>query len=303
MSNEWIWFIVILVFVISFFIYRERQSRSRIQETLHTLEDIIAGNENRRIHVGAKESIAPLIFKINELVDSYQKVQVQQLRTEKARKQLLSNLSHDVRTPLTSVLGYLDALYEGKAGHEADEYLQIARNKAYSLKEYMDELFTIAQLDADEMQLVSEPIDLYELLRSELIGFIPILQQANIELQVDMPDDESYIVGDPHAVKRILSNLLQNAMRYGKDGRFIGVTAWTDEAYVHFEVWDKGTGLAAEEIDKAFDRLYKVDSSRSTKGHGLGLAIAKDLVQKMNGAIQMTSKPYVKTAVRVSLPK
>jgi signal transduction histidine kinase len=303
MSSGWIWFIVILAIVMAFFIYRERQSRARIREALHTLEDIIAGNENRRIHVGAKEPIAPLIFKINELVDSYQKVQVSQIRNEHARKQLLSNLSHDVRTPLTSVLGYLDALCEGKAGEEEADYLRIARNKAYSLKEYLDELFIIARLDADELRLDSQPIDLYELLRSELIGFVPILQKANIKLQVDIPDEDCEIIGDPHAVKRIVGNLLQNAMRYGGEQGVIGVSAGVDNRNVHFEIWDQGPGISADELDKVFDRLYKVDSSRSTKGHGLGLTIAKELVQQMNGTIQIESEPYVKTTVRVTLPR
>lgn len=302
MNSENTWFIIVIS-VLVFFIYREYRYRFRIGEILKNLEDIVSGNENLRIHVGPKEPIAPLVFKINQLVDSYQKDKVKSFRNEQLRKQLLSNLSHDVRTPLASVLGYLDALCEGMAGEERDEYLRIAKNKAYALKEYIDELFTITQIDADELKIVFENIDIFELLRSELIGWIPRFQKDNITLEIQIPDDECFVMGDQHALMRIFSNLLQNSLRYGCDSNFIGVNAWDDDSNVYFEVWDKGVGISKDEIFKVFERLYKSDSSRSTKGHGLGLFIAKELVHKMNGTILMESIPYIKTFVRVSLPK
>lgn len=303
MSSWNIWFIIILITLLGFFLYREWKYRSRIQEISCILEEIIKGNENYRIHVGAKEPIAPLVFKINQLVDTYQRDKVNMFQREQARRQMFSNLSHDVRTPLASVLGYLDALCDGMAGEETEEYLNIAKNKAYALKEYIDELFIIAQIDADEMQLVIEPIDLYELLRSELIGWLPVLQNDNMTLEVQIPDDECFVMADQYAMIRIFSNLLQNALRYGRCKHFLGVSAWSDDTHAYFEVWDKGPGISADEISRVFERLYKGDSSRSSKGHGLGLAIAQELVQKMKGTIHLESNPYVKTLVRVSLPK
>lgn len=302
MSREYIWFIILSI-VFAYFLNRQRQNSRRIRDILRVLDDIIAGNENLRIHVGAQEPIAPLVFKINQLVDSYQKDKIKLAQTERARKQMLSNLSHDLRTPLTSVLGYLDALCEGMAGAEAEEYLQIAKNKAYALKEYIDGLFAMAQNEADEIQLNLEPIDLFELLRSELIGWVPKLQKEKITLEVKIPDEECFVVGDQHAIIRVFGNLLQNALRYGRENNFLGVSAWADDTGAHFEVWDQGPGLSAYEISKVFDRLYKSDSSRSRPGHGLGLTIAKELVQKMKGKISMESTPYLKTCVRVSLPK
>lgn len=303
MNRVGIWSISILIMIFVFFTYREWKYRRRIREISDTLEEIIAGNENLKIHVGYKDPIAPLVFKINRLVDFYENDKVKSFKRERARRQMLSNLSHDVRTPLTSVLGYLDALCGNMAGEEADEYLNIAKNKAYELKEYIDELFTVARIDADEIQLVFEPIDLFEFLRSELIGWVPELQQKNITLEVEIPDEECFITADQHALIRVFNNLLQNALRYGGCNQFIGVCAWADDAYAFFQVWDKGPGLSKDEISRVFERLYKGDSSRSMKGHGLGLAIAKELVQKMNGTIFMESTPHTKTFVQVSLPK
>jgi Signal transduction histidine kinase len=296
-------FIILVAAVICFFVYREYKYRCRLKEALIVLDDIISGNDNRRIYVGDREPIAPLIFKVNQLVDTYQKDKVSLYRTEQARRQMLSNMSHDVRTPLTSVLGYLDALCSGMAGDEEKEYLHIARDKAYALKEYIDELFTMSRIDADEIQIASEPIDMFELLRSTLIGWMPVLQKENIALKVEIPDEECYVMGDQHAMIRVFNNLIQNAVRYGGNSHILGVAAGYDEAHCYFEVWDNGPGVSKEEIPKVFERLYKCDSSRSTRGHGLGLTIARELVQKMNGTIGMESIPHVKTSVRVFLPK
>lgn len=303
MDKASIGYIMILGVFFIFYFYRQYQYRRRIQEMVKILDDMMNGNENRKLYINPKEPIAPLILKINQLINSYQNNQIKSMRKEHARKQLLTHLSHDVRTPLTSVLGYIDALCSGIAGEEADEYLQIVKNKAYALKEYIDELFTIARIDAEEIQLVLESTDLFELLRSELIGWIPRLHTEEIDLEVQIPDDECFVMVDPHAIIRIFNNLLQNAVRYGGANQFVGVSAWSDSSFVNFEVWDQGPGLSADEISRVFDRLYKGDSSRSTKGHGLGLAIAKELVEKMNGNIVMESTPFTKTLVRVSLPK
>lgn len=303
MNNYLILLILFLSILSVFFIYREWSYHRRIKETLNALEDVMSGNENHKIYIGANEPLSPLVFKINQLIDSYQDDKIKASQAEQARKQMLSNLSHDVRTPLTSVLGYLDALCSGVAGAEAEEYLHIARDKAYSLKEYIEELFTMAQIDAGEMNLVFESLDLYEVLRSELIGWIPTLQQKNITLDIDIPDEECFIIGDHYSLIRIFNNLIQNALRYGGSSNFIGVFAWKDDINVHFRVWDKGPGLSKDELSRVFQRLYKSDSSRSSKGHGLGLSISKELVEKMHGNIFMESNPNVNTFVQVSLPK
>lgn len=304
MTRIEIGFAVIVIASLILLVYQKYKYKFQVRKTANTLEEILKGNENLKIHIGYHDSLAPLVFKINKLVTSYQEIKIKTYRKEQARKQMFSNLSHDVRTPLTSVLGYLDALCDGSVNEkEVDEYLQTAKTKAYELKEYIDELFTMARIDADEMQLNFESVDLFELLRSELIGWIPELQNKSITLEVQIPDEECFIIADQHALTRVFRNMLQNAVRYGGSGNFIGVHAWKDENDVCFQVWDKGTGLSEEEVSKVFDRLYKLDSSRRTKGHGLGLAIAKELVLKMNGKIYMKSIPNTKTFVQVSVPK
>lgn len=295
------WIIIILILFSLTLIYRELKNYFLIKKTVSVLEDIITGNENRRIHVGANERFAPLIFKINQLVDIYQKDKIKIYKAEQARKQLLSNLSHDLRTPLTSILGYIDALCDGIADEETDEYLNIVKGKAYSLKDCIDQLFTIAQLDANEIQFDFQQVDIYELLRSELIGWIPVLEKENKNINVNIPDEECFVNLDKQAVIRVFNNLFQNACRYG--GETIGVSAWENNSNVYFEVCDNGIGIPKEEISKVFNRLYKSDSTRTTKGHGLGLTIAKELSKKMNGNIFIESKPNTKTSIRVSFKK
>ncbi|KOA18081.1 sensor histidine kinase YycG [Clostridium homopropionicum DSM 5847] len=303
MTKVEIGFAVIVVVCLILLVYQNHKYKFQIRKTTEILEEILKGNENLKIHIGYNDPIAPLVFKINQLAASYQEIKIKTYRKEQSRKQMFSNLSHDVRTPLTSVLGYLDALCDLRVDEkDMDDYLQTAKIKAYELKEYIDELFTMTKIDAEEMQLNFESVDLFELLRSELIGWIPELQNKNITLEVQIPDEECFIIADQHALTRVFRNMLQNAVRYGGRGNFIGVHAWKYENDVCFQVWDKGPGLSKEEVSKVFDRLYKSDSSRRTKGHGLGLAIAKELVQKMKGKIYMKSIPNTKTFVQVSIP-
>ncbi|QVK18504.1 hypothetical protein KHQ81_01955 [Mycoplasmatota bacterium] len=160
MSNGEIILLIFIVLILLYFINRERKQRILIKNTLVSLEEILEGNKNLKILVGKNELVAPLIFKINQLVESYQIDQIEMKKTIQDRKELMSNLSHDVRTPLTSILGYLDAICDGIAGDETLEYIHIVKDKAYALKDYIDELFMIAQLDANEIQFKIEQIDI-----------------------------------------------------------------------------------------------------------------------------------------------
>ncbi|SHF03706.1 His Kinase A (phospho-acceptor) domain-containing protein [Seinonella peptonophila] len=299
--NNMLFIYIAFPIITLFFLYREWRLRLQIQHIAQIVDEIIAGNEGRRIFVRDKTRLAPLVFRVNRLVETFQADKIRALRADKARKQMLTSLSHDVRTPLTSILGYLDALSDGTVGLETKEYIQIVRNKAYSLQQFIDELFMIAQIDANELNLTIEPIDLFELLRNELIGWIPRFKQKRFAVEIQIPDDEPIILGDSHALLRVIDNLLQNATRYGE--RKIGLIAWIEEEQVIFEIWNDGMGLSSYEVEFVFDRLHKGrDSARSERGYGLGLAIAKELLEKMNGSIQMVSKPQHKTTVRVSFP-
>ena len=162
-----------------------RQVKKKIQGTLDVLAEIKQGNGNRRVLAASSELTAPIAYEINDIVASYEKELASLRRAEEANKQLMTSLSHDVRTPLTTLIGYLDAVHKGVVtGREKDVYTEIARRKAYDLKEYIDALFDWFKLNSDEFLLKPEVVEAAELTRNLLIDWIPVLEDKQIAYRV-----------------------------------------------------------------------------------------------------------------------
>jgi signal transduction histidine kinase len=296
--------IILSILLLSCFIYlivREKNYRENIEKADKILDEIIKTQNEIKILVDEKNPLAPLFFKINKLIEKDKEEIIKANKNEKIRKQMLTDLSHDVRTPLASVLGYLDALNSGIAGSEKEEYLHIIYKKAYSLKEYIDELFLISQLDSNDLIIDFKKLDLFELLRVELLNWYPIFQKDNIKVEVDIPDIECNISGNEHYISRVFNNLIQNALRYGMENNYIGIKAYMNNDTAFFEISDKGKGFNDDEKNKVFTRLYKRDNQNKS-GNGLGLFITKELISRMKGKIELNSIPYEKTSFTVSLP-
>lgn len=300
MTNSIVWLSVLVVVGVGAYLAREIQLRIQVQEITQILTEINLGNNNQKLFISPNHLLAPIVFQVNQLIQDKKNIYLQSLQADNARKMLLSNLSHDVRTPLTSVLGYLDALCTEIAPDQSTLYLQTAQSKAYALKEYIDELFTMARLEAHELPIHLEPIDLYECLREECIGWIPEIEGKNLSFDVQIPDEEAYILADAHALARVINNLIQNAIRYGQDGGMIGVRTWSDNQDRYVEVYDQGAGIPTTDLKKIFLRSYRNKNSHVSSG--LGLAITKELVQKMGGSISAISTPYERTSMFIQFP-
>ena len=163
---------IISVFICGFVI---RRVKAQINGMLDALEDIKAGNGNRRILSATDEFTASIAYEVNDIVSSYEKELSSFRQAEEVNKQLMTSLSHDVRTPLTTLIGYLDAAHKGiVTGKDKDEYVEIARRKAHDLKEYIDVLFDWFKLNSDEFVLLIDPVEAVELTRNILIDWIPI---------------------------------------------------------------------------------------------------------------------------------
>ena len=152
-----------------------RRVRKQVTEMSDTLEDIKSGNGNRRILSEAHEIVAPLAYEINEIIVSYENRLAALRQTEETNKQLMTSLSHDVRTPLTTLIGYLDAAHKGiVTGKDKDDYIETARRKAHDLKEYIDVLFDWFKLNSNEFVMEIDMVEAVELTRNILIDWIPI---------------------------------------------------------------------------------------------------------------------------------
>ncbi len=294
--------IVIALFSICVAVLTVRRTKTQILEMSDILEDIKNGNGNRRILAETHELTAPLAYSINDIVRSYEDRLLALRRTEETNRQLMTSLSHDVRTPLTTLIGYLDAAHRGMVeGEERDGYIETACRKAHDLKEYIDVLFDWFRLGSDEFSMNVMTVDLTELTRNILIDWIPVLENAGIDFEAEIPEQPFRVNLDPEGYMRILNNLMQNALSHSHAEK-IELTLSGEGGNINILLADHGVGISKEDLKHIFERLYKCDKGRSEKGSGLGLSIARQLAEKMNGTITADSEPGNGTVFSLTFP-
>ena len=294
--------IVIVLFSVCSSVRTVRRVKKEISEISDALEDIKNGNGNRRILAETHELIAPLAYAINDIILSYEKRLSAYHQTDETNRQLMTSLSHDVRTPLTTLIGYLDAAHKGIVdGKERDDYIETARRKAHDLKEYIDVLFDWFKLGSNEFSMNIAEIDLTELTRNILIDWIPIFEDTQVDFTIDIPEQPFRVQIDPDGYMRILNNLIQNVISHSHADK-IEIALSEQNRNIKILLSDNGIGIGKEDLKHIFDRLYKCDKGRSEKGSGLGLSIVHELVEKLNGTITADSTPGKGTIFTLFFP-
>ncbi len=291
---------LVAVFYLASKLYRLKNQLSLIQEAL---TDIKAGNLNHRVLARESDLTKQICYDINDIAISSQSRLIQQRRSEQAYKRLMTSLSHDVKTPLASLVGYLEAV-ESKlvTGTEKDEYIHVAKDKAHNLKEFVTALFEWVRLDAGEQIFHFELCDLNELSRSIMADWIPILESRGFSYEIDIPEIEYIAKIDTNAYTRILNNLLQNILTHSAGNRMTLSVADAAQQ-IKITVTDNGKGIPPSDLPHIFERMYQCDRSRSARGNGLGLSIAKELVDVHKGMITASSVPNAGTTFTIFLPK
>jgi len=293
----------VALLVIGYLLAKLHRVRAQLSLIKDALTDIKAGNLNRRVLVRESDMTKQICYDINEIAMSSQSRLIQQKQSEQAYKRLITSLSHDVKTPLASLVGYLEAV-ESKmvTGAEQEKYIQVATEKAHNLKNFVTALFEWVKLDAGEQIFHFELCDLNELSRDIVADWVPLLEDSNFTYEVDIPETEYMTRVDPTAYTRILNNLLQNILTHSGGSRvFLTVTETQQQAKI--VVSDNGKGIAASDLPHIFERMYQCDHSRSSRGNGLGLSIVKELVSAHKGTITATSVPGDGTTFIITLPK
>ena len=290
---------VLAVLTSIFFI---RRVKKQIAEMTDALMDVKNGNGNRRILSAANELTAPLAYEINEIVVFYESRLSIVRQTEETNRQLMTSLSHDVRTPLTTLIGYLDAAHKGIVrGKERDDYIETARRKAHDLKEYIDVLFDWFKLNSDEFVLEIHSVETAELTRNILIDWIPIFEDKQVDYDIDIPEQPVRVMLDVDSYIRIINNLIQNVIAHSHADK-IKITLSKKKNSMELILADNGVGIEKEDLNHIFERLYKCDKGRAEKGSGLGLSIVHQLVEKMGGSIAVESVSGKGTAFTLLFP-
>ena len=296
-----IFIIVTLSLICILCIFLFVMQRKQLRQMLDVL--VAAKNgENKKIFIKDNGVVSKISFEINELIYSHNQELSRQKRLEQANKELLTSLSHDVRTPLTSLLGYLDALESGIVDDgEKEEYIKIARKKAYDLKRLIDTLFDWFKIDSKELKLIMQDTDICELTKEIVIDWLPTLEQKEITPEIEIPDEEWILELDTSAYKRMVSNLIQNAVEHSSCSH-LKVAAKQNNGIISIIVKDNGIGIGKDKLPQVFERLYKGDTSRSRQSSGLGLSIVKELAKMHGGRVTVQSNIGEYTEFTIELP-
>jgi signal transduction histidine kinase len=271
--------------------------RSDIARVIAGLEELARGNLAHRVSVSGSGQAADLAEAVNRLADSIQDARAEALRRDAAHKQLISNLSHDLRTPITSIAGYVDALQRG-LGEDPERHLDTLAVKSAELTRLADDLFYLTKLDAGDLSLEIAPLDLGEAVRQVLLGFERELVTRGVEVAVDIPDGPCAVAADEAALKRIVGNFVANSLKHARGMTRFGITVQSDGPSCTVAVWDDGSGFS-KGVAELLERGASVGPGG---GSGLGLSIAHDLTERMGGSISAESAPGVRTQVSVTFP-
>ncbi|MGG1634565.1 sensor histidine kinase [Paenibacillus sp. NRS-1760] len=242
---------------------------------------------------------------INELVIQARKSSADYARTEQAMRKMLANVSHDLKTPLTVVLGYAEALSRNSElpAAERERLLRHVHGKALEVIQLMDKFFDLSKLESGDIEMPLTRFDAGEICRHSLLAYYDILTSQRIEVDIQIPERPLWVYANAEALERILDNLVSNALRYGSDGNYLGVQLYERGEFIFIEVVDKGKGIRDEDQDRIFERLYTLEDSRNreVQGSGLGLTITKRLVHRLQGEIVVHSIPGKRTSFTVKL--
>lgn len=225
-----------------------------------------------------------LAEEINNQIDLTKKAKAEKRMTENELKQAISYISHDIRTPMTSILGYIQLLESDEITPEMrKEYTRIIKNGAMRLKVLLDDFFELSIIEQADYPVKMEMIKLNHLILEVLLGFYEEFNKRNLEPTINIPDHDIIIMADLSAVKRVIENLVVNAIRHSSGNVTIQLEKLNTS--VQLTISNSVHQLSEQDLDHMFDRFYKADQTRTGKGTGLGLPIAKSLMEKMNGSL------------------
>lgn len=279
-------YVSIFIFIIAVLLLtRLFALKKEVKKISKQLEKYNDRKTNKKIEMALfDKNMEKLGLEINKLIDLYVAENRKRIRYENEQKQAIANMSHDLRTPLTSILGYIQmAEEEDVTADERKELLSIANKRAKRLETLLKDFFELSIIESTDHHLKSEQINLRNLTIDVLISFYDRFQEINMEPTIHIPEKDVFIIADESAVTRVIENLLSNAIVHS-DGNII-ISLEEQGSTVKLSVRNDAYSLSDEDARLIFDRFYKADRSRSGKSTGLGLSIVKSFMEKMSGKV------------------
>ena len=267
--------IAIIIVLISIIVGYKREFRRINKE--------ISNNLDEYVNIKTKsvdKDVENLVENINLIFDSKQKVVAEKKKKEEELRASISNMSHDLRTPLTSIIGYLQMIKSEKPS-EADkkEYMDIVEKRTKSLQKLISSFYDLSRIEGNEYNFNYKKVNLSNVLCENIAVFYNDFINNNIEPVIEIEEGIKEIISDEGAITRIFSNLIANMIKHGEN--YVKISLKQENNIIITEFTNKSTGLTQENVDKLFNRFYTVDNSRSDRNTGLGLYITKVLVEKL----------------------
>ena len=291
------------LFLIFFWLITRKYGKP-LDDVANGLSEIANGNFNFNIKNITGDEIGMLAESVNNAANRLRKAVEGGKFAESSKDRLIVSVAHDLRTPLTSITGYLELMLNknGLTEDEARHYAQIAFNKSKRLEALIDELFELAKFNYGKIELNKERIDLCCLIEQINEEFLPAFSESNIQSRIAMKSRPVFVEADGILIARALENLISNAITYGKDGKFVDINIFSEEDRAYVQVVNYGSYIPEEEIAYIFESFYRMEKSRasSTGGSGLGLAIVKNIVDAHGGKVNVESS-LEKTVFEIEL--
>ncbi len=280
------------VFTVTFLLLQEKSLKyiSRISDAMQNISE---GDLNTYVEVEGDDEFSTMAANLNKMVKDLRDLMDKEREAERTKNELITNVAHDLRTPLTSIIGYLELL-SGPTELPAEvekKYINIAYVKTKRLEKLIEDLFGFTKLNYGKISMHVSSVDLVKLLSQLLEEFYPNFVDKNLSYEFQSNVPAMVITADGNLLARVFDNLINNAIKYGADGKRVLVKLHADDEIVTVEVINYGYVIPSEELPLIFNKFYRVEQSRSTNtgGTGLGLAIAKNIVDMHGGDISVAS--------------
>lgn len=280
----------VYAFVFGLLQYRDIRYLRRISTALL---DVSEGNFERRVPVVGDDELSDIALQLNHMTEEIQLLMEKEKDNEQTKNDLITNIAHDLRTPLTSIIGYLNLIISQPDMDDSrrQAYLKVAYDKSLHLQKMIEDLFGFTKLNYGKQTTMMQPIDIIELMGQLLEEFYPVFEENGIEYEYRPAVASQLVMGDGTLLARLFDNLINNAVKYGKDGKRLLVKAELKGKYIAVSVINYGKVIPKKDLDRVFEKFYRAEQSRSssTGGTGLGLAIAKNITLLHNGIIRASS--------------
>lgn len=283
-----------LALFIFLFYYLTRKKMRYIEELAGGLRIVATGNLDYRVQERTQDELGALARDMNLMAEQLQRKIEEERRAERLKNELVTNVSHDLRTPLTLIMGYLRLLHDKsyETPEQAASYVSIAYSKSEKLKSLIDDLFEYTKLSNQDVPLNRRGTAMNDLLEQLLEEHVTIAEEQQLSIVRSIPHDKLFVQIDVDKMIRVFENLLGNAIKYSEKPGTVTVGMAAEKRHVVIRISNKADTLTREELSRLFDRFYRVDKARSsdTGGSGLGLAIAKSIVEAHGGTIWAESE-------------